>query len=122
MFLPACSLAGPVTVVGELTLAAAVQLGLMAKTTVAHLGGKTAQKGHRRGLSTVNSSKSPKSQLCRLQTHEVVTDQHVHIESCKREEKKDPQRKDLKIVDVFTFFFYYSRWSSVCNRVTRSSE
>lgn len=44
VFLPACSLAGTVAVVGELTLATAVQLGLLAETAVAHLGGKTGQK------------------------------------------------------------------------------
>lgn len=91
VFLPACSLAGPVAVVGELTLAAAVQLGLMAKTTVAHLRGKTAQKGHRRGHGTVSSGKSSRS--LSSAPREVVSDQHVYIKSCKQEEKKDPEEK-----------------------------
>jgi len=39
VFLPACSLAGAVAVMGELTLGAAVQLGLAPETAVAHLIG-----------------------------------------------------------------------------------
>lgn len=41
VFIPACSLAGAVTIVGKLALSAAVQVGLMTETAVAHLSGKT---------------------------------------------------------------------------------
>lgn len=41
MFIPACSLTGPITVVGKPTLGTAVQLSLVTETAVAHLSGKT---------------------------------------------------------------------------------
>lgn len=51
MLLPACCLAGAVTVVGKLTLSAAVQVGLMTETVVANLviqtGGKSRREGFR---------------------------------------------------------------------------
>lgn len=37
MLIPACSLAGSVTVVGEFTLGAAVQVGLVTEAAMAHL-------------------------------------------------------------------------------------
>lgn len=43
MFLPACSLAGAITVVGKPTLGTAVKFGLAAETTVAHLHGQTEE-------------------------------------------------------------------------------
>lgn len=47
VFIPACSLAGAVTVVGKLTLGAAVQIGLVTETAVAHLSGKTERETYK---------------------------------------------------------------------------
>lgn len=44
MFIPACSLTGPITVVGKPTLGTAVQLSLVTETAVAHLSGKTERE------------------------------------------------------------------------------
>lgn len=44
MFVPACSLAGAVAVVGKLALGAAVQFGLTAETAVAHLSGQAERE------------------------------------------------------------------------------
>lgn len=44
VFIPACSLAGAVAVVGKLTLGTAVQFGLVPETAVAHLSGKTERE------------------------------------------------------------------------------
>lgn len=49
MFVPACSLAGAVTIVGELALDAAVQFGLTAETAVTHLRGQAERQTERSG-------------------------------------------------------------------------
>lgn len=51
VFIPACSLAGAVTIVGKLTLGTAVQVGLVPETAVAHLCGVTEREiKHRHAL------------------------------------------------------------------------
>lgn len=51
VLIPACCLAGAVTVVGKLTLGTAVKVGLVTETAVAHLSGETEKKTERLQLN-----------------------------------------------------------------------